>query len=93
VAAEAAAVHFTLDDPDGATTGLRLSRRLRKAGFVLHVAPGDGRSEVLVVPPVATPIATMGRGRILKVDSAAQDGLAIVSADFGSAAGTPLVAR
>ena len=70
---------------------IRLARRLREAGFALHLTRDAERVVVAITPPLRVPIEAIGRGRLLRVTQAAQSSvLRIHGFDMGGTDGRPV---
>jgi len=70
---------------------IRLARRLREAGFSLHITRDAERVVIAITPPLRVPIESIGRGRMLRVTQAAQSSvLRVRGFDLGGTDGRPV---
>jgi len=68
---------------------VRLSRRLAKRGFHLEQTREEGRVGLLITPPWQLPIASIGRGAVLRVRHYGGE-VRIGAVEYGSTGGLPL---
>jgi hypothetical protein len=78
---------------DGSIVKIRLSRRLRTAGFTMTRARSDDDRAVFLVTPPPAGTAAIGAGRVARVIlSTNATAVTLTSPQFGTPAGVPLTA-
>ena len=76
----------------GTLRRVRLTHRLRAAGFTLSLRMTDARHAVaVVIPPSTLPLPAIGKGRTLLIRSRLHSrGLAVSGSEYGSTGGLPV---